>query len=314
MSWHSYDRAHHGGVRYGLKSDSFESLMDLPTRSKVKLELAIDDASAQVAHTLEQHGWQVRDGLEVTRDPWTHQRYLQESAGELCVAKEGYVSSRSGWFSERSAAYLASGRPVVAQDTGFTDWLQSAPGLIAFADPEGAATALREMLDDYERHSTGARQLAAEYFDFQQVLPALLERAFSAPRVDMGSWPQAHGDGLSRYRQQVAEIVALVPEQAGFIVVDGISWDGPGVVEGRRWYPFLERDGRCWGSPATDAEAVRDLERLRGEGAAFLFFEAAGFWWLDHYTGFRQHLESNYPSALRSEERIAFDLRGDAKT
>ena len=110
------------------------------------------------------------------RDPWDYQKFIQGSKGEWTVAKHGYVTSRSGWFSERSAAYLASGRPVVTEDTGFSSWLPVGEGLLAFNSKESAISALKTVDGDYEFQCRSARTIAEEYFDSGSVLNSLLER------------------------------------------------------------------------------------------------------------------------------------------
>jgi hypothetical protein len=106
-----------------------------------------------------------------------YQHYIQQSKAEFTVAKHGYVISRSGWFSERSAAYLASGRPVVTQETGFSDWLEIGAGTMAFNTPDEALAGIEEINSHYAFHCRAARIIAAEYFDTRKILPSLIERA-----------------------------------------------------------------------------------------------------------------------------------------
>src|SRR4029079_11584962 len=119
-------------------------------------------------------GWKLRDALEQTRDLVTYQQYIQRSKAEFAVAKQGYVVSCSGWFSERSAAYLASGRPVVVQDTGFSSWLPSGAGVMAFETPQGALAGLESSDRRYAFHGRAARETAEEYFDARKVLSRLV--------------------------------------------------------------------------------------------------------------------------------------------
>jgi hypothetical protein len=121
--------------------------------------------------------------LGVTRDPWTYQQYIRGSKAEFGVAKHGYVIGRTGWFSERSACYLATGRPVLVQDTGFTDWLSAPGGVIAFTTAEEAAAGAAEIAGRYEFHARQARAVAAEYFDAGQVLPRLVGHALTTGRT-----------------------------------------------------------------------------------------------------------------------------------
>ncbi len=183
MQWDSYPAREHGGRRYGMKSESFGPYLDLPVRCGRVFELAVGSASAP-REMLRESGWILRDPLEVTRDPWTYQEYLRGSKAEFGVAKHGYVASRTGWFSERSACYLASGRPVLVQDTGFTDWLSAPGGVVAFRTPEEAADGVGEIVARYEHHAREARAVAAEYFDAGRVLPQLVEQALLADRTD----------------------------------------------------------------------------------------------------------------------------------
>jgi hypothetical protein len=182
MQWDSYPVREYGDRRYGMKSESFDPYFDMPERCGRMFELAVGGAAAPRA-ALRARGWHLRDPLEVTRDPWTYQEYIRGSRAEFGVAKHGYVAGRTGWFSERSACYLASGRPVLIQDTGFTDWLSAPSGVLAFRTPEEAAAGVEELGRRYEFHARAARAVAAEYFDAERVLALLLEKALSANRA-----------------------------------------------------------------------------------------------------------------------------------
>ena len=176
MQWESYPAREHAGRRYGMKSDSFAPYLDLPRRTGVSLELAVGAAPRAL---LEANGWRLRDALEVTSDPWTYQAYLRSSSAELGIAKHGYVASRSGWFSERSACYLASGRPVLAQDTGFSEWLPTGSGLLRFGSCEEALAGVEELAARLPDHARAAREVAASHFDAARVLEELVEQSFS---------------------------------------------------------------------------------------------------------------------------------------
>jgi hypothetical protein len=123
--------------------------------------------------------------LGPTEDPWTYQRYLRESKGEFTVAKHGYVASYCGWFSERSAHYLASGRPVITQETGFSEWLPTGEGLFSFRLIDQALDALEQVESDLARHGRSARAIAEEYFDSDRVLTNLVEAAMCAEEGDL---------------------------------------------------------------------------------------------------------------------------------
>jgi len=124
---------------------------------------------------LDEHGWTLADAHAFSTDPWSYRDYVRSSRGELSVAKDQNVRLRTGWFSERSACYLAAGRPVVTQDTGFGTVLPTGEGLFAFSTTEEAVGALEEVEADYERHSKAARAIAEEYFRAETVLSRLLE-------------------------------------------------------------------------------------------------------------------------------------------
>lgn len=178
MQWDSYPPREHGRMRYGLKSDSFRAYVDLPRRAGRVFELALGSSTAPRSE-LAAAGWRLRDPRPPTRDPWTYQRFIRDSKAEFAVAKHGYVASRSGWFSERSAAYLASGRPVLAQDTAFSEWLPTGIGLVGFSSFEEAVAGVDEIDRRYELHSRTAHEIVEEHFDCRKVLPSLLERAIA---------------------------------------------------------------------------------------------------------------------------------------
>jgi hypothetical protein len=180
MQWDSYPAREYGGRRLGMKSESFGPYLGLPARAGATLELAVGGPAAP-RDLLCANGWRVRDPLGVTRDPWVYQDYLRSSKSEFAVAKHGYAATRSGWFSERTAAYLACGRPAVVQETGFSDWLRPAGGVLAFASPDGAAAGVADVCSRYAFHCREARAVAEACFDARQVLPRLLEQALAPP-------------------------------------------------------------------------------------------------------------------------------------
>jgi hypothetical protein len=165
------------GHKLGLRVHEFRRFANLPQLCRAKLELAldIDEADQSDVRLLVDSGWQLVDPRGVAEFPQDYQRYIHQSAGEFMVAKQMYVSTRSGWFSDRSACYLASGRPVVAQDTGWSTQLPAGTGLLAFADPDEAALGLNMVIDDHERHSRIAREIAVDCLSSTVVLPRLLD-------------------------------------------------------------------------------------------------------------------------------------------
>src|SRR4029077_8046293 len=128
-------------------------------------------------------GWSVLNPLDITRDPSAYERFLRESKAEFSVAKHGYVVSRSGWFSERSTAYLASARPVVVQETGYSDWLPVGDGVVSFRSREEALAGIEKINSRYHHHCKAAREIAEEFFDASKLLPLLLEKALH-PRAE----------------------------------------------------------------------------------------------------------------------------------
>jgi glycosyltransferase involved in cell wall biosynthesis len=123
---------------------------------------------------LRRHGWHVRDGYAVSADPWKYRDYVWTSKAEFSVAKQAYVATRSGWFSGRSACYLAAGKPVIVQDTGFGEHIPIGEGLLTFSTEDEAVDAIERVNREYSRHAAAAARLAREYFDSRRVLEALL--------------------------------------------------------------------------------------------------------------------------------------------
>jgi GT2 family glycosyltransferase len=172
------------GERYTWsKHHEFLRHLDLPGRSGAAFELALSSCEESDRELLRAHGWRVRDGLEVSRGIDAYRDYVGASRGEFTVAKDQNVRLRTGWFSDRSATYLASGRPVVTQDTGFGTALPTGAGLLAFDSPEGAVEAIERVDADYSIHSWAARDLAREHFDHAVVLGALLEHLDIRPQA-----------------------------------------------------------------------------------------------------------------------------------
>ena len=179
MNWSAYgDRTYDGKV-YGQKDREFAPFFSLPKETGEAMEMAIN-APEEVRTRLLDGGWQLTDPLEVTSDPRSYQQYLSISRAEFSVAKHGYVSTHSGWFSDRTAGYLATGRPAVVQDTGFSTFLPCGAGLLPFRTAADAVCAIRQVSQDYAAHCQAARALAETYFDARVVLTDLLERSLKA--------------------------------------------------------------------------------------------------------------------------------------
>jgi hypothetical protein len=186
-NWHQSKRelVLEGEVYYWSKDYEFRKVLDLPARTGEAFELALSSSSygEDDRCMLEQHGWRVRDALGFARDIDAYRDYIGRSRGEFTVAKDQNVRLRSGWFSDRSATYLAAGRPVITQETGFSNVLPTGEGLFAFTTVEEAAEAVRCVNADYERHCRAAAAIAREYFDSAVVLGALLRDAGLPARV-----------------------------------------------------------------------------------------------------------------------------------
>jgi hypothetical protein len=163
-------------VYYWSKHLEFLKFIDLPRRTSQSFELALGAPSYtdEDFRLLESHGWHVRDALTVSGDLSSYRQYVCSSMAEFTVAKDQNVRLRSGWFSERSATYLAAGRPVITQDTGFSNILPTGEGLFAFSTMDEILTAVDAINADYDTHSRAAAQIAREYFSYDVVLPRLL--------------------------------------------------------------------------------------------------------------------------------------------
>jgi hypothetical protein len=175
MTWNAFKgKLIYRGVEYGSKGAEFEKLMDLPRRVRSRLNVAVGGVSAPLDR-LASSGWQVTDGPEATETPARYQQFIRDSRGEISTAKNVYVAMRTGWFSCRSACYLAAGRPVVVQDTGFRSIIPCGAGLLAFQTAEEAVAALELAEADHEGHSAAALALAREHFASERVLKQFIE-------------------------------------------------------------------------------------------------------------------------------------------
>jgi hypothetical protein len=174
--WRGYGSIEYEGKHFGQKVHSWRSLAELPQRSPELFEPALEIHSGDVRdlRNLVANGWRILKPSSVAPDPDAYHRFVQGSKVELCVAKSGYVVSNSGWFSDRSACYLASGRPVIAQDTGFDRRLPTGEGLFAFRDADNVVQIMDEMNSRYRHHRLAARRVAEEHLDSDRVLAQLL--------------------------------------------------------------------------------------------------------------------------------------------
>jgi hypothetical protein len=182
-NWRAYGSIEYQRVFYGQKAHALRPLITLPTRTaeKFMLALAIHPGEAKDLAALASNGWQLLDPNQVANTPERYQQFIRGSKGEFGIAKSGYVVARCGWFSDRSICYLASGRPVLAQETGFSRFLPTGEGLFAFQTAEDLLTAIDALRRDYPRHSRAARALVEEQFDSDKVLSRLLRRIGAIP-------------------------------------------------------------------------------------------------------------------------------------
>ena len=178
--WRSYGTVVHDGVLYGQKAHSVRELLELPgvlasAGADWKPALAVDPGEDRDLAALAAHGWRLLDPAVVAGDPDRYHGFVTSALGEVGIAKAGYVAARCGWFSDRSVAFLSAGRPVVAQDTGWTAFLPQGEGLLPFGDVAEAADAVEEVAGNYGLHRKAARALAEDVFDARRVLPGVLD-------------------------------------------------------------------------------------------------------------------------------------------
>lgn len=183
-SWRGpYGRVQYGGETFGLKVHEFRKFVELPERARPGFEIALDihPAEDRDLELLHRHGWRLVDPKVVAPDPEAFRRYVGSSGAEFSVAQGIYVETESGWFSDRTVRYLASGKPALVQDTGFGRNLPTGEGLVAFRTLDEAIFGAERIADDYEGHCRAARALAEEYFDSDTVLGQLIEEVDVAP-------------------------------------------------------------------------------------------------------------------------------------
>jgi hypothetical protein len=176
MHWGAWNDYTYDGQVYGHKNREVERFLELPQRSTDAFLLAIGGDTAPVGR-LKDLGWRIEDAGEVTRTIDSYREFIASSRADLGIAKHAYVASRGGWFSDRSTCYLAAGRPVLHQETGFSDWLPAGEGVLAFSDVDDVLDALSELDRRYEAHARAARAIAEEYFEAATVVGRMLDEA-----------------------------------------------------------------------------------------------------------------------------------------
>jgi hypothetical protein len=183
-SWGSFRDLQYRGVWYGSKHREFERFAGLPGRANQELEVALRryDPQDPAIEQLRSSGWAITDTSEVATVD-SYRDYIGTSRAEIGIAKHAYVTARSGWFSDRSAHYLASGKPVLAQSTGFERRLPTGSGLLSFSDLDEAVAGIEAINGRYTAHCQAARELAHEHLDHRRVIPRMLELATSGDRL-----------------------------------------------------------------------------------------------------------------------------------
>jgi len=176
MRWQGFKEVTHGGVSYGQRDKEFANYLDLPKLTSQKFRIAQMGIKPEL---LTSHGWDSVPGEVISRTPASYHAFIQQSRAEFSVPKNGYVKMHGGWFSDRSVCYLASGRPVLIEDTGLSDWLTVGEGVVTFANPQQAVAGINRINADYERHRHAARRLAEGVFSTEQVLKAFLTEAMN---------------------------------------------------------------------------------------------------------------------------------------
>jgi hypothetical protein len=172
----TYSPIEYGGHTYGQRVHEFRKYFGLPALTGQKFTVALDIHGSETRdrESLSHHGWTLLEPRAVAGDPWRYRYFIQSSRAEFMVAKSIVVETNSGWFSDRTMCYLASGRPALVQDTGLAGLYPTGRGLLTFRTPDEAAAAIEALCSDYGTHARAAREMAAEYFDSDRVLTNLL--------------------------------------------------------------------------------------------------------------------------------------------
>ncbi len=181
--WDSSDWVVDGDQKYeNTKRAAFLEYSDLPRLTRQPLELALflkRERDMKESKEMEGRGWRIRLSRDVAATPEMYQKYIQQSRGEFSCAKRSYIEFQNAWVSDRTACYLASGKPVVVQDTGPSAFLPNDEGMFRFTTPEQAAQAFDIINADYERHCRAARKLAEAHFDTKKVMAGILSHALT---------------------------------------------------------------------------------------------------------------------------------------
>jgi hypothetical protein len=177
-TWHNKgkDVIYNGETYFWSKDREFKKFLDLPKRRATTFELAVG-VDEKTRSLLKKYNWRITDPVKLSSDMTDYREFILKSRGEFTVAKDQNVRLRSGWFSDRSACYLAASRPVINQDTAFGSYLPTGKGLFSFKTMDDILAAVDEIESDYEGNCRAAREIAAEYFAAEKVLGSLVKRA-----------------------------------------------------------------------------------------------------------------------------------------
>ena len=176
--WRGYGSVEWGSVWYGQKADEFLRLVELPRLVAAPLEICLGIHPVEPDQVkMKEHGWRLTRPSHNAANPDAYRDYIWKSRGEFTVVKNGYASGRTGWFSDRSACYLAAGRPVIVQDTAIGRYLPTGLGLLTFTDIQSAVSAIERVESDYTRHAAAAAEFARKFLDSSVVLARLLRLA-----------------------------------------------------------------------------------------------------------------------------------------
>src|ERR1051325_10879246 len=175
IRWQGFREVTVDGKVFGQRDKQFAQYLDLPSRTGVKFQIALMGTEPS---TLTSRGWEVVPGEQISRTPDSYRDFIQNSRAEICIPKHGYVAMRTGWISDRSVCYLASGRPVLMEETGVRDCLPVGAGLVTFRNPDDAVAMLDEVEAHYDHHAKAARVAAESIFSARIVLTDLLEETF----------------------------------------------------------------------------------------------------------------------------------------
>ena len=287
MNLNTYGSEYYKNLFYGNKNDTFKEFLTLPKLTNSNLEICINLSHASRI-SLQNNGWTLIDPAKLNNDPYYYKTYIQESKSEFSIAKHGYVVSKCGWFSERSANYLASGKPVLIQETGFSEWMETGIGVIPFNNMDEALSGIEDVLSNYDKHRKYARSIAQEYFDSRTILTNLVEHSMNQNNEhnhDFGNF-----DPISEFKSCINDNIHI---QDKFIFVDGYAL-GDDFLKPRMAIPFAEKNGEFGGFPKDDAHAISELERLKNLDSKYFVVSCFTSGFFNHYKIFYSYLIDNY--------------------